>query len=129
MAMKIMVPRQARVLVLEDSPERIAWFKQHLPDARYVATVTDAILAMASDKHYDVLFLDHDLGGTNSHGYNETGPGCGEDVARHILDSGYVADSVVIHSWNPVGAANMARHLPGAVLARFGTFEIGVANL
>jgi DNA-binding response OmpR family regulator len=82
-------------------------------------TAKDAIEWLSTEK-YDIVFLDHDLGGG---AYLESGPGTGYEVAQYIAsDSKYNEVPIIIHSWNPVGAENMKKLIPHAAYCPFGTF-------
>ena len=118
----IEVPRGARVLLLEDSQARIKWFNERIPDIFIANTVGEAITLLAS-KQFDVFFLDHDLGLLDADG--KPGPeGNGAMFAKYLSETGYLGGDTVIHSWNPTGAANMAKSLPNATVIPFGKFEI-----
>jgi CheY-like chemotaxis protein len=56
----IRIAETAKVFVLEDPPERIAWFRQRIPQA-VVASNAEQALALLDDQTFDVCFLDHDL--------------------------------------------------------------------
>ncbi len=66
-----------RVLLVEDEDARVAWFRQHEPNAaiQHVRTVPKAIAALQSGI-YEWLWLDHDLG---------TEPAAGRDVATWLV--------------------------------------------
>ena len=114
-----------KVLVLEDAPERIAWFKDRVPQAVYVATAEDAIQALMS-QDFRVVFLDHDLHWMHA-ADNAIVKGTGKEVAMHLSKTGFKG-IVVIHSKNEDGARVMLKILPGAKVARFGEFEITAAQ-
>lgn len=114
-----------KVLVLEDAPERIVWFKERVPDAVYVATAADAIQAL-TQQDFRVVFLDHDLHWMHA-ADNAIIKGTGKEVAMHLKKTGFKG-IVVIHSKNEDGARVMLKILPGAKVARFGEFEIKAAR-
>ena len=114
-------PKGEVTLVLEDAPERIAWFRDRVPDAVYVTTAEDAIKALMSQE-FRVVFLDHDLHGMHA-AENAIVKGTGKEVAMHLKKTGFKG-IVVIHSKNEDGARVMLKILPGAKVARFGEFEI-----
>jgi CheY-like chemotaxis protein len=113
-----------KVLVLEDAPERIVWFKERVPDAVYVATAADAIQAL-TQQDFRVIFLDHDLHWMHA-ADNAIVKGTGKEVAMHLKKTGFKG-IVVIHSKNEDGARVMLKILSRAKVARFGEFEIRIA--
>lgn len=101
--------QKAMILVLEDSPERIAAFKEHLGDnVTFVDSAFSAIHAL-SRCDYDLVFLDYDLGNHKSSGA----------VTAHWLSEHNYASRIIIHSMNPVGAHRMQRIIPGAEIKPF----------
>ena len=105
-----------KVLILEDSEERITWFKSKFPSADIVGTADEAI-RLLDTAPYDVIFLDHDLAPIHYEGYN---PINDEDSGRKVtrwLISGTAQKSArfVVHSLNAPGAAAMVEtlHLSG----------------
>jgi CheY-like chemotaxis protein len=108
------------VLVLEDMPERIDWFRERLPDAVYCATADAAIEALKS-RTFRVVFLDHDLHWT--HVDNTLVKGTGKEVATYLADTEF-SGIVVIHSKHDNAVETMRRILPRAKVARFGEFDI-----
>jgi hypothetical protein len=54
------IPDDWSVLVLEDTDERISWFRERIPQAVYVKT-TDAAIRELSRHTFQAVFLDHDL--------------------------------------------------------------------
>jgi CheY-like chemotaxis protein len=112
------------ILVLEDTPERVAWFKERLPQAVYVTTADTAIEALKSQE-FRAVFLDHDLHWM--HADNTIVKGTGKEVALHLKEMSFPG-IIVIHSKHD-DAADVMRHiLPHAKRARFGEFEIVAAN-
>jgi CheY-like chemotaxis protein len=109
-----------RVLVVEDTEDRISWFRQRLPSAVFAKNAETALRAL-SQQEFKVAFLDHDLHWM--HADNTIFKGTGKEVARFIAEQGFQG-IVVIHSRNEEGAAAMKKYLPKARLAPFGTFEI-----
>lgn len=119
--MRFFIPANWKVLILEDSEERIAWFKERLPNAMYAKTSVEAALLLAKHK-FNVAFLDHDL-----HWMHQSTikifKGTGREVARFMQTIKFKG-LVVIHSRNPLGADMMCEYLPQARLAPFGEFEL-----
>jgi CheY-like chemotaxis protein len=112
-----------KVLVLEDTEERISWFKERVPDAVYCTTAADAIRELSS-QDFQVVFLDHDLHWMHA-ADNTIVQGTGKQVALHLKKTGFHG-IVVIHSKNENGVEVMQKILPTAKIARFGDFEIQI---
>jgi hypothetical protein len=116
-----------RVLVLEDNESRVRKFQRELVgNVVDFARDADAALAFIAARAYDLVFLDHDLGGeemADSHGAN-TGYRVASCLAR---DGKNGAARVVLHSCNPAGVGMMALALPRAVLAPFVSLDIAAA--
>ena len=110
-----------KILIVEDDQQRIDWFEREFKDADVVVVkeAEDGIREVEATK-YDVIFLDHDLGGrafVESHD-----PNTGFQVALAIVKSPNKNTPIVIHSWNPAGAGNMQSILKHAIYAPFSTF-------
>jgi hypothetical protein len=56
----IRIPEAAKVFVLEDSPERIKWFRWRIPQA-IIASNAEQALALLDEQTFHACFLDHDL--------------------------------------------------------------------
>lgn len=120
-----------RILVLEDSIERIKWLKDRFDEyttIEWYETVNDFIKA-ANDFHRRdeiVLFLlDHDLGGVplsdakgalktsisvSDNWPKDTHGSCGID-AVHMLNDDFQDIPTIVWSINPVGGPKMKREL------------------
>jgi len=110
------------IFILEDDVTRMQYFykifeKDNVTWAKDAPEGLEAI----SNKKFDIIFLDHDLGGEQmvSSSHRNTG----YTVAKEIHNSINKDTRVVIHSFNPIGAANMAACLPRAQRRPFGTFD------
>ena len=72
-------------------------------------------------KPWDIVFLDHDLGGQvfvpSSH------PNTGYAVAKYMEENSVEAKQIIIHSMNPAGASNMKTVLPSAIIMPFGMLK------
>lgn len=110
------------VLVVEDDPMRIEWFKSRIPSALFVDSAEGAIMLLQDQPGIDAVFLDHDLNFADA-AFPNLRPGSGVRVARHLAQLKFQG-FVVIHSVNEAGARAMLSHLPAAHAAPFGTFEI-----
>lgn len=107
-----------KILFLDDNKQRHKAVKPHfLHDEAY--TAQEAIVLLQKHK-YEIVFLDHDLGGKEmvaSEGTEETG----YTVVKWIAENKPVIPLIVVHSLNPVGAENMVtllRNLNYNVLKR-----------
>mgnify|MGYP000892655655 CR=1 FL=1 len=99
-----------KAFVLEDDPERIKQFKKRFAEKNWeyviVSDVVSAIKALSTIT-FNILFLDHDLGGEVY--VDILNSNTGSELARWISDNGVKGDPVVIiHSLNTVGQAYMS---------------------
>jgi len=108
------------VLVVEDTENRISWFRQRLPNAVFAKNAEAALRAL-SQQEFKVVFLDHDLHWM--HADNSIPKGTGKEVARFMAQQRFKG-IVIIHSKHMEGAAMMKKFLPNARLAPFDTFDI-----
>jgi hypothetical protein len=104
-----------RFFVLEDHPYRVEAFKAvlHDRDVTYAIAVDDAVFAFTPP--YDVILLDHDLGGEELVDSNE--PNTGYQFAKWLIEhQSRLKDTaiVIVHSWNPDGTNNIAWALKNA---------------
>jgi CheY-like chemotaxis protein len=102
-----------RILILEDDMQRIETFGQKLcvneHNITYVTTAAEAIRWLDEDE-FDLVFLDHDLGGKVYVDTNEKNTG--SEVVRHMTQPTYVKSPVVIiHSLNTPAAKSMEHAL------------------
>lgn len=125
----------SRIFVLEDDHLRMEWFRSKMPDLIHAKTANQAIEILVTDKTpFDMIFLDHDLSILDQK-YTldlnaEKDGNTGSRVAKSMAEGGYIGEYVVIHSWNPAGAANMARLLENGVhILPFGSFDITWGDL
>ena len=105
---------------MDDTDDRLRWFKQRMPYATTVKTADEAIKAL-NTRRFRVLFLDHDLHWM--HADNSIVKGTGKEVALYLKKAGFEG-IVVIHSRHVEAAAVMAKILPTAKVAPYGDFEI-----
>ncbi len=107
-----------KILILDDDHIRHAFFNKRFTGHTVISVYTaeDAIQHLQNEI-YDVVFLDHDLGGhmfVDSHGSEATG----YTVAKWLVEHpDRKPEQIVIHSFNNVGAKNMQDILPGSILA------------
>lgn len=101
-----------KVLFLDDNQERISTFKAACPAADIVTTAEECISRLSKEK-YDIVFLDHDLGGKVFQ--NSGDEDCGMQVVKYLVASYLAAippvEDVVIHTFNPAGAETMVSAL------------------
>ena len=102
----------SKILILEDSDERIAAFKRALDghDINVCKAVATAIGELY-DNTFDFIFLDCDLG---------EGSRMGTEVAKYLSENSH-NEKIVIHSMNPVGQGRMKLLLPEAEIIPFST--------
>lgn len=113
--------RNVRVLVLEDSPERIKAFKAFFGvhndfvfDADF-ADDADHAFALFREGGYDLIFLDHDLGeGSNP---NPDNNGAKFTKALREFEGSHSTALVVVHSLNFPAAGRMMEDVRQAGIA------------
>ncbi len=115
------IPDAWRVFVLDDTEDRLRWFRKFVPNVTTAKTAKEAIQILSSEK-FDLVFLDHDLSFMDA-GFPDRQFDNGKEVARWLAITKF-AGKVVIHSKNDTGAAAMMKALPHATRARFDEFEI-----
>ena len=102
-----------KVFILDDSKERLQTFKSKLIGHVVVTAMTasEAISILEQEPPFTNIFLDHDLG---DRVMVPSGPGTGYEVAQWLAQHPEKTDScdIIIHSFNPDGAKNMASLLP-----------------
>jgi len=96
-----------RVFILEDDPVRIKWFKENFEEGIELDITDEVSVAqnLLSEEKYDIILLDHDLGGRQMVSHEEWNTG--STVARMIHETHNSHLTVVVHSWNPSGAKFM----------------------
>jgi CheY-like chemotaxis protein len=102
-----------KILILEDSLERVEQFRKNFINCELIITddVKIAINKLATEK-IDILCLDHDLGGNV---YCPSDENSGYWVAKWLQEhQERKPEIIVLHSLNPVGVANMKSCLPDA---------------
>lgn len=118
---KIRIPDNCRVFVLDDTEDRLTWFRERLPQVRTAKTSHEAIEILAAES-FDVVFLDHDLGFLDAADVTRQ-HGNGKEVARFLAIRKF-AGKVVIHSRNIDAVPFMRKILPQATIAPYGDFDI-----
>lgn len=113
--------RKPRIMILEDDTERTQQFRLHLAGRAHPVDVAEDVrrakMLLSSDV-YDMVFLDHDLGGQQM---VESGEGTGYELAQW-LESGrsklaHHPALFIVHSLNPGGAWNIINALSTAINA------------
>jgi hypothetical protein len=101
-----------RLLILEDNQDRIEKFKILFKnqEASFVKTVREAIELVAWYRDFDILWLDHDLGGKIwEDSFKED---TGYHFVKWMVDNELQKKALIyIHSMNPVGANLMLNYL------------------
>lgn len=105
-----------KVLILEDDRERVWNFKKRLVGCN--VTTTDDVqecIKLLKSQDWDVIFMDHDLGGTWLANSDET---TGYGVACFLKENPTRKPSqMFIHTLNPPGARLMKDQIPEAIYA------------
>jgi CheY-like chemotaxis protein len=118
------IPAGYKVFVLDDTEDRIRWFRERLPEMKWAKTAQEAIEILAAET-FDMVFLDHDLHWMDA-GYPERQFGNGKEVARFLAIRKF-AGKIVIHS-HADAAEVMQKILPQATRCRFDQLEIVTAS-
>jgi CheY-like chemotaxis protein len=105
-----------KIFVLDDSPLRLAAFRRHFErehDAQTAQTAKAAI-ELLSLQDFDLIFLDHDLGGKPPEYYGQdcdpSHPNTGSEVIRW-MQSNPKPRNVVVHSRNSIVVVGMIEKL------------------
>jgi len=132
---------EPKILLLEDDPARIAWFRQaalHAGTPMLEAVTAADGLKLLREHTFTQIFLDHDLADAHYRVYDgvtyddsieeETGMALAKYLAENP-DASPNAE-IVIHSFNEPAAKEMARHLHKARrryrIATFGVLQASV---
>ncbi len=118
--MTFRIPSHWRVFVLDDTEDRISWFRSKLANVRFAKTCDEALEILSTEK-FDMVFLDHDLSWMDA-GFPDRLHGNGKEVARYLARTQF-SGKIVIHSRSDQAEA-MAKILPQATVVPFGEFEI-----
>jgi len=102
------------ILFLDDSKERTKAFKSKVPSAKTVKTTKACIKALSKeDAEWDIVFLDHDLGGEQFVDTNRED--CGMEVVRWIVANEPFIRQIIVHSHNGPAAKEMCSKLNDAM--------------
>lgn len=98
-----------RIFILEDDDYRNSQFRETLfhTDATFTTSYDEAVKAYNGP--YDVVCLDHDLGGQQMVSSQEQNTGY--QFTKWMPPAGSIPPVVFIHSYNPNGAENMFQEL------------------
>lgn len=94
-----------RIFVLEDDPNRMLQIRAHAMPGDEITHITSSTQAGEFKPPYDLVLLDHDLGGRQLEQHEDDGYAFVKAV-RSKLKSIMVA-VVIYHSYNPGGAQRM----------------------
>ena len=99
------------VLFLDDSERRISIAEEYFADDTFLAAQTSytaiEYLRLAEEP-FDLVMLDHDLGGVVFQNSKEEN--CGMEVVRYIERTRPQIKKIIVHSWNvPAGQEMLAR--------------------
>lgn len=108
--------KRKRVLILEDDPRRIHQFRDVLEgtDLEVYIDAFSAARHYGTQGKYDLLLLDHDLGGLTY--VDTTKKNTGSEFCRWLTQNVDIdaLPRTIIHSYNPVGALEMRKLIPSA---------------
>jgi CheY-like chemotaxis protein len=96
-----------KILFLDDQEERQKIFRHINKDHDIVGAYTseEAILLLEKHSPFDMISLDHDLGGIYLPSDENSGYAVAEFISK--MDKKLLPENIVIHSWNERGALNM----------------------
>lgn len=107
-----------KIFILEDDINRINAFQKYLGNhsLTIVSEAMEAIKILEKDITFDLMFLDHDLGGQIYVDVNEENTG--STVAKYLSGKEFKGQ-IIIHSFNPIGVQNMINYLPNSLYIPF----------
>lgn len=100
------------ILFLDDSYFRRMAFIKKFPECKLALTAPMAIKMLQEEPEWDLVSLDHDLGGQVFVDSNRED--CGMEVVRWIVANSPKILNIRIHSWNPPAADRMMDALAAA---------------
>ena len=111
------------ILILEDNEERCMHFRKNLINHEVnITEFSKEAISLLEKKDYDILFLDHDLGGMQM---VTSGEGTGYEVAEWLSkNQNRKPKRIYIHSLNEPGRKNMKSVLPESIEAPFAWLNI-----
>jgi CheY-like chemotaxis protein len=99
------------ILFLDDDHNRIEQFRQHCTWCTVVETAQEAIDKL-SNEEFNIVFLDHDLGGEQM--VSSDREDCGMEVVRWISENKPTIDQIIVHTLNIDAGLQMVSRLKGA---------------
>jgi len=116
-----------RVFILEDDPSRMDKFiKELLCDEIHHAETVEAGKTLLLEYKYDLLLLDHDLGGEQM--VDSAEENTGYQLAKFIPHTQNRDTPCITHTCNPIGADNILCVLPHAVKVPFTMLDISMVG-
>jgi len=115
-----------KILILEDDGERVrSFYDMFCDDSLVVVNSSLSAIFLIRELKFDVIFLDHDLGGQTYVDSEEQNTGY--QVSKIIDDSINKLTPIIIHSWNQIGVKRMKEvlkdHKGQVVSVPFGNFD------
>lgn len=108
------IMKKKRILILEDSPERQKQFK--ILEHKHVVVITESTkecIHLLTTCKWDILFLDHDLGGQV---HVPSGEETGYEVAKFLSENQrLIPKLVILHSLNAGGRKLMKGLLQNSI--------------
>lgn len=101
-----------RILFLDDSVDRQRLFLSRHPQAVQTWTAAETIRHLTPEHPWDLVCLDHDLGGEIMVSSDREDTGAA--VVRHMVQQPLPVALVLVHSFNEVAAARMVSDLKRA---------------
>ena len=99
-----------KILILEDSGERTKWFSDWFVAEEVIITNNAKVaIALLHSVEFDMVFLDHDLGGQTF--IDSDDENCGYQVTKALPSTINRSTHVVIHSHNNAAAKRMVNSL------------------
>jgi len=99
----------AKILILEDDPNRMEVFRVAFKDRHEISAADNAadFITLLNTQAAEVIFLDHDLGGLQF--VDTADKNTGSEVVRHLVANfgGSHSVPIIIHSHNTPAAARM----------------------
>ena len=116
------------ILFLDDDNYRIESFKTKIKGATIVKTASAAIEAIQSQDIWNIVFLDHDLGGETF--VDSDREDCGMEVACWIAENQPNIRNIIVHSLNKPAADQMVAILKDSKYrATYIPFSLLIQNL